>query len=302
MMAVNGVPSKEREVSCRVLSLGAGVQSTVLALMMSGSRVPGKFSEHGYRKPDFAIFADTGWEPGEVYKHLGWLEGELGFPVHRVSAGNIQENLKKGVTPSGHSFVDVPFYLANMDGSKGVVMRQCTSHYKLEPIRSFVRRKSGVGYKERFPRDQKVEMWIGISTDEAMRMKPSREAWVEHRWPLVDAGISRDDCMKWFNKRYPGRVLPKSACVMCPYRSTKAWAEMRENSPEDYKGAVAFDRYLRHTGKKIPVRKILNGMPYVHNSRRPLDQVVMDFIRKGEDAALPDSDQFGEECEGMCGV
>lgn len=37
----------------RILSLGAGVQSSTLALM----------AEHGeIEKPDYAIFADTGWE------------------------------------------------------------------------------------------------------------------------------------------------------------------------------------------------------------------------------------------------
>ena len=40
----------------RSLSLGAGVQSTVLALMAERG-------DHGLSKPDVAIFADTGWEP-----------------------------------------------------------------------------------------------------------------------------------------------------------------------------------------------------------------------------------------------
>lgn len=38
-----------------VLSLGAGVQSTALALMA----VEGRFGA----VPDMAVFADTGWEP-----------------------------------------------------------------------------------------------------------------------------------------------------------------------------------------------------------------------------------------------
>jgi hypothetical protein len=45
----------------RVLSLGAGVQSTTLLLM----------SVYGELPPlDYAIFADTGWEPARVYEHL----------------------------------------------------------------------------------------------------------------------------------------------------------------------------------------------------------------------------------------
>jgi 3'-phosphoadenosine 5'-phosphosulfate sulfotransferase (PAPS reductase)/FAD synthetase len=60
------------------LSLGAGVQSTVMALMADR----GDFGAI----PDVAIFADTGWEPEKVYKHLDWLESELkNFKILRVN-------------------------------------------------------------------------------------------------------------------------------------------------------------------------------------------------------------------------
>ncbi|WSA82652.1 hypothetical protein OG930_06905 [Streptomyces sp. NBC_01799] len=45
----------------KVLSLGAGVQSTCLLLMAAEGHLPGL---------DVAIFADTGWEPRAVYDHL----------------------------------------------------------------------------------------------------------------------------------------------------------------------------------------------------------------------------------------
>jgi len=52
-------------IRLRVLSLGAGVQSTTLALMAA----------HGIigPMPDCAVFADTGWKPQAVYRHLAWL-------------------------------------------------------------------------------------------------------------------------------------------------------------------------------------------------------------------------------------
>lgn len=74
-------------IRLRVLSLGADVQSTTLALLAA----------HGIVRPmpDCAIFADTGWEPASVYAHLRWLMSPnvLPFPVHIVSAGNIRDNL-----------------------------------------------------------------------------------------------------------------------------------------------------------------------------------------------------------------
>ena len=50
-------------------------------------------------KPQCAIFADTGWEPADVYSHLSWLEEmgrEHGIPVHRVAKGNIRNNTLLG--------------------------------------------------------------------------------------------------------------------------------------------------------------------------------------------------------------
>ena len=52
----------------RVLSLGAGVQSSTLALMIEKGEIP---------MVDCAIFADVKGEPQEVYKWLDWLETEL---------------------------------------------------------------------------------------------------------------------------------------------------------------------------------------------------------------------------------
>ena len=63
----------------KVLSLGAGVQSSCLALMAERG-------EYGLSKPDFAIFADTGWEPPAVYEHLEWLKEELSYEVVTVSS------------------------------------------------------------------------------------------------------------------------------------------------------------------------------------------------------------------------
>lgn len=62
-----------------ILSLGAGVQSTALALMAERGLV---------EKPVAAIFSDTGDEPATVYQHLEKLRGMLSFPVHTVKFGN----------------------------------------------------------------------------------------------------------------------------------------------------------------------------------------------------------------------
>lgn len=282
-------------VAYRALSLGAGVQSSVLALLLS--RSDPRLLDLGYVKPDAAIFADTGWEPDYVYSHLAWLENELDYPLIRVSSGDLQANLKRGRTVSGHRFVDVPFFVVDDDGKKGMLRRQCTNHYKIHPIYRQVRALAGGLQGRPFPKNTHVEMWIGISVDEVGRMKPSRESWVMHRWPLVDIGMSRGDCIKWFSSEYSERHLPRSACVICPYRSDEHWLELKRIEPSSYEKAVQFDRWLRRR-KTNPVRMLLKGRPYLHSSRRPLSSV----IEERERAGLDDVNHFNNECEGHCGV
>ena len=57
---------KRKEPTLRILSLGAGVQSSCLALMAQEG-----LTKH---KPDYMIFADTGWEPSFVYEHVEYLK------------------------------------------------------------------------------------------------------------------------------------------------------------------------------------------------------------------------------------
>ena len=64
-----------------IISLGAGVQSSTMALMAAHGEIT--------PMPDGAVFADTKREPAPVYVWLDWLEKQLPFPVHRVSKGDL---------------------------------------------------------------------------------------------------------------------------------------------------------------------------------------------------------------------
>src|SRR3990167_1759221 len=64
-----------------IISLGAGVQSSTMALMAAHGEIT--------PMPDCAIFADTQAEPKSVYTWLDWLEKQLPFPVHRVTKGDL---------------------------------------------------------------------------------------------------------------------------------------------------------------------------------------------------------------------
>lgn len=140
--------------------------------------------------------------------------------------------------------------------------------------------------------DALVVAWIGISTDEASRAKPSRTPWALNRWPHLERGTNRDGCEEWLAKR--GLKAPKSACKFCPYHDDDEWIRLRDEEPKEFEDAVKFD-YAYRAAKVKTLSKTL-FKPFVHPSRVPLDQVVFKK-RHGKQLTM-----FNNECEGMCGV
>lgn len=244
----------------RILSLGAGVQSTTLALMAAKGEI---------EPPQYAIFADTGWEPKAVYEHLDKLIVALPFPVHVVSNGNLREALLSG------GFTAAPFYTPT-----GMGARQCTYQYKLRPLQKEVRRLLGEPVRKK-----QADMLIGISLDEAQRMKPSRVKYINNVWPLIDLGMTRRDCLAWLEKA--GWSSPKSSCLGCPFKNNRQWRELFDGDAEEWMDTVAMDYALREKGVQ----------QYMHRSLKPLDEVD---LSTWEERGQPDL--FGMECEGMCGV
>lgn len=269
------------------LSLGAGVQSSTLALMYATRELE--------PMPKAAIFADTQAEPQSVYKWLDWLESQLPFPVHRVSKGNLQDKiLEMRVTEDGRRFskADIPLFTINLKtGSKGAVPnRNCTVEYKIKQINKFLRKDVGVKRGEKTPQCVSV---IGISMDEIRRMKPSRDPWVVLRWPLIEKRINRHRCIAWMEERgYP--TPPRSACVFCPYHSNAEWRRLQLEEPEEFQRAVQFEKDLQEA--KANSTKY-HTKPFLHNSCKPLDEI--DFrtdVERGQGLLWDD------ECEGMCGI
>ena len=255
-----------------ILSLGAGVQSSTLALMAAAGEVT--------PMPDAAIFADTQWEPAAVYAHLDRLSAALPFPVYRVSVGHLRADAIRGVNATGHSYVTVPWFTRNLDGSVGMGRRQCTNEYKLKPLHRKVRALLGGT-----PKGGAV-VWIGITTDEAQRMKDSRVQYIQHRWPLIERGLTRYDCQQWL--ALAGWTAPRSACIGCPFRSDAEW---RSLTPQEFADAAEADRLIRQLVRGPVVAQ------YMHASRQPLDTVDFSTLEDHGQQRL-----WGDECSGLCGV
>lgn len=267
-----------------IISLGAGVQSSTMVLMAAAGEIT--------PMPVAAIFADTQAEPKSVYVWLDWLVKQLPFPVQRVTKGSLIEDTlrirkrRDGLgywNPSG-----IPHFSINADGTSGHGPRQCTHDFKLLPLareQRRIMRESGT---------KQCVVWIGISTDEAMRIKPSRVRYATHRWPLIELEMSRRDCIAWMTAHnFP--TPPRSACVFCPYHSDREWRRLKDEEPSEFEKAVKFEAdYQKVKSQTVSKRGFI---PFLHSSRKPLSEV--DFSTEEERGQI---NLFNNECEGMCGV
>lgn len=262
-----------------VISLGAGVQSSTMALMATR----GELSP----LPHAAIFADTQGEPASVYAWLTWLESQLSFPVIRATAGNLIDDASRlrtsRLTNNTYLRPSLPVFTIGADGKPGMMMRQCTRDYKITVVRRESKRLAAKG--------QRIIHWIGISSDEATRMKPSNDKRIENIWPLLDKGISRTDCLAWMQRNSYPRP-PRSACVYCPYHNDTEWLRLKNEEPEEFARAIALEKQLSSAVGNATALKA--KACFFHSSRVPLDQVKFDDKRQ--------TNKFENECEGMCGV
>jgi len=271
-----------------VINLGAGVQSSCLALMAAKGEVG--------PMPDFAVFADTQAEPKNVYDWLDWLEKQLPYPVIRVTNGDLTEsNLKIRQRSEGGTWMrrSIPVFGKSPTGEVVAALgRKCTADYKIKPIIKHIRKACGITHGQK---EITVTQWIGISYDEMQRMKMPKDKWTQHRWPLVELKMRRGHCLDWMKANgYP--EPPRSACYYCPFHSDEEWRRLKIEDPEHFIKAIRFDKEIREK-TKIGAPDLRMEI-YLHRSCKPLDEV--DFDNEEDKGQL--GFDFQSECEGMCGI
>lgn len=269
----------------RVLSFGAGVQSTTLLMMCLDGTLPAV---------DAVVFADTGWEPQSVYTHLAWcIEqcGKHGVEFVKVERASLRadslavvESRRAGERGGMASTLQIPAYsrAAGSEEMPGILRRYCTSNYKVQPV------NKAINALRKRHRADTVDVLLGISLDEIQRMKVSREKRLTYLHPLAwDLRMTRHACLEWMAARgYP--TPPRSACVVCPYRSNEEWRHLRDTDIDGWLDAVAFDEQIRLMDD--------GHETFLHRSGQPLASARIDSA---------DSDRawlFNDECEGMCGM
>lgn len=265
-----------------VLSYGGGTQSTALLLMALKGEINGVI-------PDYIIFSDTGWEPKSIYDWVHKVNDHIKEKYNReiifTNGGNIREDLLNAVE-DGRRVASLPFFTEDDEGNKGMVLRQCTAEYKINPVKRKVREL--LGYEPRKKVREIVHMWKGISTDEIQRVKPIADSWIEAEHPLIDViQMNRTNCIAYVEREGLGTPA-KSSCIGCPFHDNTTWLDMKRNDPESWQDAVLLDEKIRNMPR-------LKSKCYLHKSCTPLSEVDLNENQLT-------MDEFINECEGFCGI
>lgn len=153
-----------------IISLGAGVQSSTMALMAAvGEITP---------MPVAAIFADTQAEPRHVYAWLDYLIDKLPFPVRRVSKGNLLTDTLSERENGEFLRIDIPAYVFTNGVADGFINRSCTRDYKIKPIISEARSMVGGASMLQWRRAHKasLELLSEYKKEEKRARKEKRKA------------------------------------------------------------------------------------------------------------------------------
>ncbi len=216
----------------RILSLGAGVQTTALTIFICQGKV----------KADMAIFADTGCERPETY----WYIDTYLKPM--LATAGIPFLIVRSEIPSEQA--GLYDYYWEHKTIVGIQNRRCTDHFKLRPIRKAVGRE--------------VHFLIGFSADEVKRTNRKRTYWAEESYPLIELGLTGSDCQRLISSE--GMTIPiKSSCYICPFQPPFEWQWLKNTHPDLFQKALDLeDRFHKRRPEFRDSFGIYRGLPLRH--------------------------------------
>ena len=110
----------------KIIALGLGMQSTALYLMSSKGII---------NRADYAIFSDPGAELPDTYQLLKdlqiWQKRNNGIEIIVTKSDLYNDILSDDIKKRDAS---IPAHVRNLEDQGGMLKRQCTSHYKIEPV------------------------------------------------------------------------------------------------------------------------------------------------------------------------
>lgn len=260
----------------RFLSWGGGVQSTTLAVMAALGDIP---------PVDAIIHSDTGFERTKTLETISWYTDWLESRGQKVIITRSNENIREN-----NAHMHMPLW----SESGGPLRRQCTSVFKLIPLKRAMRVHAGYSEsKHPHPKKSEFTVLLGISWDETERMNKSRIGYMVNVWPLISRRMTRTDCKEYLE--FHGLPVPvKSSCIACPYRDATTWIEMKTEKTNDYQEAVEFDNGVRN----ILSNDGVNDALFIYRTGIPLGMV--NFVKEARKERK--TKQLPLFCNGYCEV
>lgn len=250
----------------KILSCGAGMQSTALALI-SCEQVHFPVKHPEVPRYDAIIYCDLGIEPAWVPQQVQFIERackSASIPFYILQSNLYQDYIQNfGV----RRVSAMPFWTLDDDDKPGrIARRSCTVDYKITMIQKFVRYEL-LGYRpyQRL-RTEDIgghELHIGFSKEESNRSFPSRHKMFRNQFPLIDMGWERKDCYQ-YNLETWGLDSKASACLVCPFHRNYFFQHIKHNFPSDYACVINFDELLE---KRQPQSNIRNRI-FLSRSRK----------------------------------
>jgi Phosphoadenosine phosphosulfate reductase family len=211
----------------KIVSYGAGTNSTAMLIGLY---------EHNER-PDLILFADTGGERPETYRHLqvvnDWCRS-VGFPLIVIvrETETLEENClrRKALPGIAYGF------------------KSCSEHYKTRPQKRWLKEQ---GIKDR-------QFLVGIDAGESHRAKNS-----DVRYPLIEWDWGREECIEAIERvgfQQPG----KSSCFFCPSLKKPEIYKLKLDHPELLERALRIEANAELTsvkglGRRFAWRDLING-------------------------------------------
>jgi hypothetical protein len=255
----------------KILSCGAGMQSTALALMSCENKSKGNIHP---LVPiyDAIIFCDLGKEPPWVYDQVKFIMNAcdaVGIPFYILDThlyDDYVDNFGK------NRVVSIPFWTVDEDGKKGKMMRNCTLDYKINAIQKFVKHEL-LGYKkyERIkPHDIKAhEMHIGFSVEEKSRCSENPHKMFVNKFPLIELQHERKHNFAYIKDVW-GLETKASACNICPFHRNYFFKHLKENHPKEYQEVIKLDHILEERQPDTKIRSKL----YISRSRKRIKDLT----------------------------
>lgn len=199
----------------RILAFGGGLQTSAVAILVRQGRVP----------IDEAVFVDTGCEKPETYwyieHYIRALFKEAGKPFTIIPGTDARGYLYEKCL----HYRNIPMYTG--------LSKWCTDKHKVVPLRRYARSK---GYRK----GEYITL-IGFSVDEAKRCDKDTHRAARSEFPLIQLGMSADDCRRVISDYGYPRPL-KSSCYICPYQRWQEWNWLKAYHPELVEKALVLER------------------------------------------------------------